>query len=229
VSDHGPARDLSRSAAFAELSRLLTADEPVEVVLMRTAQYLKEGVDGVADVSVTVLDDSLARTVVYTGGRAIELDETQYELESGPCLDAARTERTVLVSTRSDTRYPEFCRRARSHGVEHLMSIGLSAPGRSAAGVNVYGDAVEPFEDRARSAAGAFANYASAAINRGDHGAGVPGWTAALTSRAAVDRAALRLMTTRPCSREEAIAEMLGLARSRGRLLVETARSIIDG
>lgn len=232
VSENDHVRNLLQAAAFAELSQMLAGGEPVELTLLRIAQCLKDQVGGVGDVSVTVVDESTARTVVSTGARAIELDQAQYDLRTGPCLDAARTERTVLVRTHAPSQYHQFCQLAHSRGVGHIMSIGLLAPRRSATGVNVYGTGREPFDDEARSLAAAFANYATAAINGREPGAdasGTLGWQAAFASRSAVDRAALTLMVSKPRTRDEAINELLGLARSQGRRLVQTAQSIIDG
>ena len=211
---------------------MLAAGEPVDETLSRIAQRLRDQVEGVGDVSVSLVDSPTVRTVVSTGARALELDEVQYELGAGPCLDAARTGRTVVVDTRAPAVHHSFCHQAYDRGVRHLMSIGLTAPPGCAAGLNVYGTAREPFDAAARTLAASFAGYASAAVNRVEHGADPAlalEWQAALTSRAAVDRAVLALMVNRSCTRDEALEQLLKLSRSRGRRLVQTARSIIDG
>lgn len=219
--------------AFAELSGMLLADGPVEATLLRVAQAVKECVDGVGDVSVSIIDDRGARTVVFTGAPAIQLDEVQYELGSGPCLDAARTQRTVVVNTRVQTGYPRFCEQAYSQGVRHTLSIGLPTPNGSAAGLNIYGTAPESFDPSALSLATSFANYASVAVSRAagtaDTADAPPGWLAAVSSRARVDEAVLAVMRGRGCNREEALSELLGRARSLGRPLAEVARTTVGG
>jgi GAF domain-containing protein len=219
------------SAAFAQLSGMLAAGRPVEAILSGVAHAIKDSIDAVADVSVSVIDELGCRTVAFTGTCAIELDEAQYDLNSGPCLDAARTERTVALNTGSDSEYPEFSRLANSHGVRHTLSIGLPTRARSAAGLNIYGTGQARFTDDERTLAGAFANYTLAAISRASPSADAappPGWQTAMTSRAVVDRAALQVMATRTCTREQALQQLLDLARSQGRRLVDIAQSIVD-
>jgi hypothetical protein len=210
---------------------MLAGDEPVDAVLMRVAQSLKECVGDVGDVSVSLVDDLGARTVVFTGASAVQLDEAQYELGHGPCLDAARGEQTVLVDTRSDTTYPQFSRLASEQGIRHSVSIGLPTRDRSAAGLNVYGTGYAGFGEDAMALTRAFANYALVAVSRPAPTATAPvaEWRAATTSRALVDRAVQVLMARNACSREQALQELLTRSRSLKRGLAETAKSIPEG
>jgi hypothetical protein len=219
------------ATAFAELSGLLLAGGPVDATLLRVAQAVKKCIAGVGDVSVSMIDRVGARTVVFTGAQAIELDEVQYELGRGPCLDAARTQRTVVVDTSRDTRYHQFSQVAHRQGVRHTVSIGLATPHRSAAGLNIYGTAAGSFDGPAVTLARAFANYASVAVGRSgrpDDDADASRWLAAIRSRAAVDAAVLAVMAERSRTRDEAVAELLDLARRQRRPLAEVAQSISD-
>ena len=68
---------------------------------------------GIEDVSLTVLERGRPRSVVFTGPLAVDLDERQYELGFGPCLDAAKTGQTIVVDSRQDDApYREFARAA---------------------------------------------------------------------------------------------------------------------
>jgi hypothetical protein len=59
-------------------------------------------------------------SVVFTGALAVDLDERQYELGFGPCLDAAKTGQTIIVDSQEDDGpYREFARVAGGAGVRH--------------------------------------------------------------------------------------------------------------
>lgn len=224
-----PAQYLSHPAAFSQLSDMLVVGQPVDTILLRVAQSVKDRIDAVVDVSVSIIDAAGFRTVVFTGALAIELDEVQYALKSGPCLDAASTERTVVVNTRSDTVYPTFSQAAYRQGVRHTLSIGLPTADRSAAGLNIYATSLEGFDHHTLTLARAFANYAAVAIGRaaGPADAVFQGqWQAALASRASVDRAVLTIVTEKACTREQALQQLLDTARSQGRRLLELASSV---
>src|SRR4051794_4714667 len=54
------------------------------------ARLARQGIPGCASASVTVLHDGNARTMSSTDGRALAIDEEQYDNESGPCISAMR-------------------------------------------------------------------------------------------------------------------------------------------
>jgi len=86
--------------AFAELARIVVDAEPAEPTLRRIAQLAKRTLGGVEDLSLTIIENGRARSVVFTGALAVELDERQYEIGFGPCTDAAKSGQTIVVDTR---------------------------------------------------------------------------------------------------------------------------------
>jgi hypothetical protein len=77
---------------FAELALITVNSDPPEQTLRRVAE-LARTLGDVEDVSLTVIDSGRPRSVVFTGQLAVDLDERQYELGFGPCLDATKTVR----------------------------------------------------------------------------------------------------------------------------------------
>ncbi len=99
--------------AFAELALIAVNTNPPEQTLRRVAELAKRTLAGVEDVSLTVVERGQPRSMVFTGPLAVDLDERQYELGFGPCLDAANTGQTIVIDTDSnDSPYREFCRTA---------------------------------------------------------------------------------------------------------------------
>jgi transcriptional regulator with GAF, ATPase, and Fis domain len=209
----------------------MAGHEPFDTTVLRVAQLVKQFVADVRDASVSLVEQDSARTVVFTGALAMELDEAQYDDRSGPCLDAARSGRTIVViNSSSGSAYPTFSEMARSRDVLQTVSIGLSAPGTVSAGLNIYARHDQPFDDDAMSRAGTLANYARAAVAQlatSDSPAEVRGLYEAISSRALVDRAAVVLTDRHGYSRDQALSELLDRSRDQRRPLADVAQALV--
>ena len=145
-----------RQAAFAGLSKMILDDQPLDVILLRVAQSAQHTIKQAHDVSVTMMDADQATTVVFTGALAIHLDQVQYELGSGPCLEAARAGTTLVVAhDQADSPNPEFpgmrATAACPYGVGGAPGSG-SVPGQ-----NIYIRADDAPDDESVQLAQAFA------------------------------------------------------------------------
>jgi GAF domain-containing protein len=145
-------------------------------------------------ISLTILADRGPSTVAATGALAQELDQTQYRLESGPCLAAASTGRTAeIVDTRSPSEWPEFAAIAAAAGCDSVLSFPLPVREKVAGALNVYARQFSVADDGVRRLVSRFADYAvvpvsnmylyESALERAEHLA------AALDSRAVIDQA----------------------------------------
>src|SRR5688572_12776991 len=83
--------------AIAELGRIDLASSDVEQVLAKVSELAKRTIPGAAEVSVTLVHDGGARTAAFTGPLALELDELQYDVGHGPCVDSAQAGTTALI------------------------------------------------------------------------------------------------------------------------------------
>ena len=108
----------------------------------------------------------IRRLWVFTGALAVDLDERQYDLGFGPCLDAAKTGQTIVVDTDAvDSPYNEFARIAARAGIRHVVSVGLPLDQRSIGGVNIYCTTDGPLTPEFVQHAEVFASYAAVAVN----------------------------------------------------------------
>ena len=73
---------LDPPVAFAELSKIVLGAEPLNVTLERIAVLARATMPEVDEVSMTLLEDGKAKTAVFTGLLAIQLDE-QYDTGFG--------------------------------------------------------------------------------------------------------------------------------------------------
>jgi GAF domain-containing protein len=221
--------------AFAQLSTFMLSERSLDQTLLRVAQLAQQTMAHARGASVTMIDaNEQAGTVAFTGSLALDLDQMQYELDSGPCLEAARTRKTILVDHGGPrSPYPEFSQAALAAGVSHTLSVGLELTGDAIGGLNIYASTDLPVDPSSIRFAQALANYAGIAIARlvpapdaTDHDQ----LEKAIATRALVDQAKSLLVAQRGYAPENAMQELLSRSRQDGRRLAEIASSLVkDG
>ena len=152
--------------ALLRLGALSLRELSMESLLQTVADQVKVVMPGNIEASVTLLVKEAPTTVASTGQLAVDLDEVQYERGHGPCLHAARTgEMTEIVDTRTESRWPDYARRAAGHGNLSSLSIPLliDEDDRVSGALNLYARKSGAFDEDTRSAAMAFGPYAAVA------------------------------------------------------------------
>src|SRR5688572_1736836 len=108
ASSHVP-QPVNATEALERLGRLSLRELSMESLLQTVADLAKSVLPGNAEASVSLLVKDIPTTVVSTGQLALDVDESQYERDHGPCLHAARTgEMVVIADTRTDSRWPDY-------------------------------------------------------------------------------------------------------------------------
>src|SRR5215208_3273234 len=113
--------------AFAELSKIMLGAEPLNLTLERIAQLACATMPEVDEVSMTLLEGGKARTAVFTGPLAVQLDERQYDNGFGPCLDAAVSGQTIVVDRERPRGGLPGLRRSSAEIGRHLLGVGRIA------------------------------------------------------------------------------------------------------
>src|SRR5215213_5024127 len=211
--------------AFAELALMVVDDNPPEPTLRRVAELAKQTLDGVEEVSLTVVEDGRARTV--------DLDERQYELGFGPCLDAAKTGQTIIVDSQEDDGpYREFARVAGGAGVRHIVSVGMPLGQSCIGGLNIYRTADTPYSSAFLEYAHVFAGHAAVAVaNITSHAKAVNEAThlrKAMESRAVIEQAKGVIMARDKCTAQEAFDILTRISQQQNVKLRDLAHVIID-
>ena len=234
-NDVDSAGDQSRDplAVFAQLGQIVVSDAPPEQTLRRVAELAKQGLDGVADVSLTLIENGEPRSVVFTGQLAVDLDERQYELGFGPCLDAARTGQTIIVDGPGDgSPYREYAQVAYRAGVRHTISVGMPIAERSIGGLNIYSTDEAPVSEELVQRAEAFAGYAAATVANVASYARASGQALhlqrALESRAVIEQAKGVIVARDRCTPDEAFEVLIRISQHRHVKIRDLARAIVD-
>ncbi len=124
------------SAALIDLG-LVPADRPLPLVLEHVAGLAADVLGGQPALSVTVVGAEGGSTVGTSHQVAAALDEVQYRAGRGPCLQAARTGRMLVVDdTAGDRRWPQLATAAAAAGLRGVISTPFPRP--ASAGLNLY-------------------------------------------------------------------------------------------
>ncbi|WP_255709179.1 GAF and ANTAR domain-containing protein [Blastococcus sp. KM273128] len=176
------------------MARLSFAEHSLGSVLERVTELAGRILPDRPVASVTIIDGDRSSTAAASGDLALELDELQYRLGGGPCLEAARTGRaTVVTDTRTEPRWPAWGAEAATRGCGGTLSHPL--PGRQlvTGSLNLYAGDSPLADDRTRALVSRLATYAvgpvsnaylyETAVERAEHLA------AALEHRGVIDQA----------------------------------------
>lgn len=136
--------------AFAQLGRIKPYETSLGDVFQRVVDLTEVSIPKVTQVSVTVVQGLDAHTPACTGGLALALDESQYELGQGPCLHAASSAGIEFVSDMTtESRWPDWTARALRAGARTSLSIGLPAHAGVSGALNLYATGTDAFDDDA--------------------------------------------------------------------------------
>ena len=233
--DGGPAPDVpDEVAAYTTLSQIALTSRPREETLHDVAVLAQQVLAENPETSVTLLSDGQYSTAAFSGPIALQLDERQYDVGYGPCLDAAVSGGIIPITMDDvDAPYPEFRRLAREHGVTHSLSVGLPAAGRTIGALNLYTSTRRSFTVQSVRIAGTFAGFAGIVLatvgHEDDAAAAAAQLQQALRSRAVISEAQGILMAERHCSREQAFTILVRESERDRVKLVEAAQALVDG
>ena len=173
--------------------------------LTEIAELATRGV-GADMAGLTLLTDSgRAKTVAYTDGMVMELDQAQYDSDRGPCLQAFREQRTVLVAdTATEDRWPEFGEVAARSGINTSLSIPIIVGARGVGALNLYAHAHGTFSDEDAAIGMQFGRHAATVAAYYDRAEEADNLQRATESRAVIEQAKGILMATTGCGADTA-------------------------
>lgn len=139
------------SASFARLAAELQAEPDPGLTAESIVQRLADLVPDAGPVSLTLRNGKRYTTLAATDDVAASADGLQYELDEGPCLEAAGHASWLRSGdVRRDSRWPIWGPRAADLGIGSLLSVqllGPEGPGPQGA-LNIYSKETDDFSDR---------------------------------------------------------------------------------
>jgi len=221
------------AAAMRSLSQRVTEDDDDRGPVQRLAEVAVERVPGARWASVSMLHGGRFTTAAWTGEQAVRADVLQFEIGSGPCVDAVLGD-SLYVSGKvcsSDARWSEWGQRVNAEvGVNSVLSQRLHLQDQSGvvAGLNLYSDAADAFDQHAVGLALVMATHGGLALSQSlaSHRAGNLG--KALQSNREIGVAMGILMHQHRLTREEAFDVLRVASQNSNRKLSEIAADVVD-
>jgi hypothetical protein len=134
-------------------AELAAAQEPHDIFALLTAGAVRH-VSGSEQAGVTQSHNGSYKTIAPTDDLVRKVDQIQYDLKSGPCVDAI-VDNTIFCARdlREDERWPEFGQRAfDTVGVVSMLSFRLFFEDSDVvAALNLYSTQPDAFDDTAQS------------------------------------------------------------------------------
>jgi GAF domain-containing protein len=219
-------------AALSELAGLLMATRSFEDLMQRIADLAARTVSAAATCGITLSQDGHVVTVASADALARLLDEQQYELDEGPCLQALSSAEIVFSNDLSDEpRWDGYPPRALAHGVRSVYSSPLLVNDAAIGALNMYGVSAGGFDEDAKIAIGQLTALAAATITAAmrhydevtlsDH------LRTALSSRSVIDQAIGIIIGMQHCTGREAFDVLRTVSQNRNIPVREVAAELV--
>lgn len=222
-----------RSESLRLLAEELVLDLPaVDELLVEAARAAATGVG--LSCGITYVARYGVITVASSDEHAHAVDEIQYGLSVGPCLEALHTRSEVRVDDlRTETRWGGYPQLALQAGMRSSMSLPVLAEDQSAAGaLNVYSTSVGPLPADQEAAALLAASQVGGILQSVRRTAAQlvadPDWVREFRARHELDIAIGMLMVQQDCTADEAAAMLATHARDRGVTVADIVARTID-
>ena len=148
--------------SLSALTRYFVGDATLGQTLTRVAELTTIAVPEADLVGITMMVDGRPGTYVFTHPSIPEIDRAQYQTGEGPCIDAFQTGDTyVIASTKTEPRWPDFCKVAADHGVLSTLSLPMTVEHGTIGAMNLYSNSEHAFETSDNPTAHAFASQAA--------------------------------------------------------------------
>jgi hypothetical protein len=190
----------------------------------------------VSGVGVALMtDDGPAGTVAASDGGARQLEELQFTLGQGPCVDASRTGRPVLapdLATTSPRSWPRFSAGADAAGLRAVFAFPLQVGAIRLGVLDLYRNTAGELSAEDLAAALSFADAATQLLldlqAQDTQGVPPPHALAVLDDRAEVHQATGVVSVRARVSVARALALLRARAYAEGRPIGDLARDILD-
>ena len=153
--------------AIATAARALYEGNTLEDTLQRIVEVARESVPGFDQVGISTVDKKgKAHTRATAGDLVHTLDDAQYGIGEGPCVDTLRgAEVVVAPHLGEDGRWPRYTPTALEHGVKSQLAIKLYLDREGTmGGINFYSTTSSTVDPEAEAIAELFATHAALAL-----------------------------------------------------------------
>lgn len=231
-----PADERRYLDALTRLSQVLVDGPSLDATLDELLEVAASAAPEVTALTITAIaDDGQLTSAASTDDRARSVDEYEYAIEEGPCIEALATGEEQLVrDARRDDRWPRFTAAALDRGFHTVAGLPLRAPdGTTIGALNAFGARPNGLSEQDLTVLRRVCRPAAAVLVNGRAYRRTRSLSdelaATLEQRAAIHRAVGVLLARDGGTAEAALERLEQLAAARGTPVVELARQLTSG
>ena len=238
VTDYhlGMTNNYAADEAVLQLQDFLLGTGNVEDFLNRLAEFsaqtLSRSVGADIECGVTLQRRKRSMTVAGSSERALLLDRIEHAVGDGPCIQALRTGKVVvLADVGTDPRWPVYQRELAAAGCRSTLGVPLAIGEDASAALNFFAVDAGAFTEESIQEAAGFADLAGRslrlAVRIGTAQARAEDLQAAMEHRTSIDLACGVVMAQNRCSQEEAMGILTKVSSNRNQKLRDVAADVL--
>jgi GAF domain-containing protein len=230
-NSHTPLSALSLARDFAELGRTLARQPDEDATWHAVVEAAREAIPGVEDADITIVLGNSFRSLAPTSELPNQVDKIQYELRSGPCVDAVLKDTVFRTGELAhDQRWPEFgARAAAEYGVRSMLAFRLFLEDDDVlGGLNLFSTQPDAFDERSELVGSVVAAHAAIALATSRSRAKAENLERAQQSNREIGMALGILMSRHRVTRQEAFDLLRVASQHSHRKLHDIALDVVD-
>jgi GAF domain-containing protein len=209
-------------------ARTINAPTSLEQTLRTIAEVARNSVPGFDHVGISTLTNKgKVETRAFTGDLVPRLDDLQYGLGEGPCVDTLRGDEVVAApDIRHDRRWPRYAPEAEALGVRSQLAVRLHLEsGATLGGINFYSTISDDVTADAAGLARLFATHSAIALGHAQERATL---NEALQTRKVIGQAIGLLMERYAMNEDRAFAFLVRASSHANIKLRAIAQGLVD-
>lgn len=170
MSTPGVAGRDGMEAEFAAISQSMLSEPGEAPSLEQMALLAVQTVAGADECGITLRrPDESVDTPASTSSLARRLDELQYRLHQGPCVDAVRSAGLCVIDDMStEERWPEWTPTAARLKIGSVLSVRMETSADVIGALNLYAHEAHAFDHTSVAIAQIYARHAASALSIAD-------------------------------------------------------------
>lgn len=161
--DHLPQESIEK---LSRVTKLLKTQRTLPAKLETVVAIVKRTMPNCDAAGISLLIDGEPTSVAVSDRLAVEIDLVQYQTGEGPCLAALSDSAVIRIDVlERESRFVRFAPGALDREIHSVLSIPLSANGRTVGALNLYSRTADAFDAGSEEAVRSIAEYAAETIS----------------------------------------------------------------
>jgi GAF domain-containing protein len=214
------------------LADLRVSENTLDSILGHVGRLGVETLEGWEAAGTSIVERNKVTTYGVTDERVNTVDQSQYEIGRGPCVDALGGETQYLDGTHVEPRFRAFAESAAEQGIYSVVSFPLKLDGEVMGALNFYSGERDALRPGQREEGSFFAAQAAVALaNARDfeaRGAQITQLEDGLQTRAVIGQATGLLMAQEGMTSDEAFQKLVHVSQTSNLKLRDIARRYVE-